>query len=113
MNKELLIHAFKEAKKAAALDFAITNPDGLGDCQSCVWAAIVNKYGEESRGVFVKHWRRGMNAGAPIEDLRAVYVAHDLSEEQGRTVAAVLSELFRVEWDFSRGSCIKLEDLEK
>lgn len=110
MNRELLKKAFREAKKAAGLDFAITNPDGMGDCQSCVWSAIVDRYGDDSRGVWVKHWRRGMNGGAPVEDLHRIYVAHDLTDEQGRTVVAVLSQYFRVDWDFSRGHCIKLEE---
>jgi hypothetical protein len=113
MNKSTLQKAFREAKKAAALDFAITNPDKLGDCQSCVWAQIVDDYGETSRGVWVKHWRGGMNKGAPVEDLSKIYIAHDLTEEQAAKVLEVLARYYTVESGaYNPSQCIVISEGE-
>lgn len=96
---ETLKRAFRECKKAAGLDFARTNAAALGDCNSCCWAALDDKYGEESRGILLKHWRHGMNGRGEVEDQDSLYIAHRLTEEQGKTVLAVLGKYFNLDSD--------------
>lgn len=97
MDKELLKKAFREYKKAAGLDYAITNPDNLGDCMSCVNYALSEKYGEESKGVWVKHWKRGMNGyGEDVSAVDYVYIAHDITEEQAQTLYSVLGQYYNI-----------------
>lgn len=67
MDKKMLQRTFREYKKASGVAYAITNPDGLGDCQSCVNYALCEKYGEDSHGIYVKHWTRGMNGDYPLD----------------------------------------------
>ena len=111
MNKETLKEAFSEAKKAAALDFSITNPDRLGDCQSCVWSALCNKYGADSHGIWVKHWHHGVNRGEAIEDLTTVYIAHDLTEEQAKAVFAVLEKYYTItSGKYNPSKCITIKE---
>lgn len=96
MNKELLKKTFREWKKAAKADYAITYPDNLGDCNSCVGYALCEKYGEESKGIFLKHWTHGMNADKPVEKVKSVYIAHDLTEEQAETVYQVFGQYYNI-----------------
>ena len=96
MNKELLKKTFREWKKAAKADYAITYPDSLGDCMSCVNWELAEKYGEESKGIFLKHWKYGMNGGDNVEKLTSVYIAHDLTEEQAETIYQVFGEHYNI-----------------
>ncbi len=96
MNKELLKKTFREWKKAAKADYAITYPDNLGDCVSCVNWELAERYGEESKGIFLKHWNHGMNADSPLERVKSVYVAHDLTEEQAETIYQVFSQHYNI-----------------
>lgn len=96
MDKKMLQKTFREYKKVAGLDYAITNPDGLGDCSSCVNDALCNKYGIDSHGVWVKEWTRGMNASDGIDKLDRVYVAHDLDAEQAILFYEVFTENYYV-----------------
>ena len=97
MNKELLKKVFREYKKAAGLDYAITRPDNLGDCMSCVNYALSEKYGEDSKGVWVKHWITGMNGyGEDVSALDSVYIAHDITEEQAKTFYEVLGKYYNI-----------------
>jgi len=97
MEKELLKQTFRDFKKASGVDYAITYPDNLGDCMSCVNYALCEKYGEESKGVWVKHWTHGMNGhGHGVEGTKSVYVAHDLTEEQAKVFYEVFSEHYNV-----------------
>lgn len=96
MNKELLKKTFREWKKAAKADYAITYPDSLGDCNSCVGASLCEKYGEESKGIFLKHWKYGMNGGDDVSKLHSVLLAHDLTEEQAETVYQVFGEHYNI-----------------
>lgn len=96
MNKELLKETFRAWKKAAKADYAITYPDSLGDCQSCVNYALVEKYGEESKGIFLKEWKHGMNRGDDVEYLKSVYIAHDITEEQAKVFYDVFGEHYKV-----------------
>ena len=116
MDKKMLQDTFRKFKKAATsagfkIDYAITNPDGLGDCMSCVNYALCEKYGEDSKGVWVKEWTRGMNAGDGIEKLDEVYVAHDLDDVQVGIFYSVVGENFNIlpkKADFDRGLCFSL-----
>lgn len=96
MNKELLKETFRAWKKAAKADYAITYPDSLGDCQSCVNYALAKKYGEESKGIFLKEWKHGMNGGSDVEYLKSVYIAHDITEEQAKVFYDVFGEHYKV-----------------
>ena len=96
MNKELLKETFRAWKKEAKADYAITYPDSLGDCQSCVNYALAEKYGEESKGIFLKEWKHGMNRGDDVECLKSVYIAHDITEEQAKVFYDVFGEHYKV-----------------
>ena len=96
MNKELLKETFRAWKKAAKADYAITYPDALGDCQSCVNCALSEKYGKESKGIFLKEWKHGMNGGRGVEYLNSVYIAHDITEEQAEVFYDVFCEHYKV-----------------
>lgn len=114
MDKKMLQKAFREYKKATAtagmgIDYAITNPDSLGDCMSCVNDALCEKYGEESKGIWVKEWTRGMNAGDGIESLDTVYIAHDITEAQAAMLYSVLGEYYNIlPAQYDRGKCFNL-----
>ena len=104
MDKKMLQKTFREWKKVSGADYAITNPDGLGDCTSCVNASLCDKYGEDSKGMFVKHWTRGMNADYPLDSktrdgedrINHIYLAHDLDEGMAKTVYEVFGENYNV-----------------
>lgn len=84
MNKQKLNRVFKEIKTKANLDYAITNTDDYGDCNTCVNDALGRKFGLDSKGIYAKHWLKGMNKGGPWKTFNSVYVGHDLTEEQGK-----------------------------
>lgn len=96
MNKEILKETFRAWKKAAKANYAITYPDSLGDCMSCVNYALAEKYGEESKGIFLKEWRHGMNGGSDVEYLKSVYIAHDITPEQAKVFYDVFGEHYKV-----------------
>ena len=90
MDKRKLNTVFRIIKIAAGLDYAITNADAYGDCMSCVNYALCEAFGEESKGIWTKHWTKGMNAGGPWKDIDDVCIAHDITEEQAKTIVRVL-----------------------
>lgn len=90
MNKRKLNTVFRIIKIAANLDYAITNADNYGDCQNCVNHKLCEDFGVESKGIFTKHWTRGMNAGGPWKDINYVCIAHDITEEQAKVIVKVL-----------------------
>lgn len=111
MNKELLQRTFREWKKAAEADYAITNPDNLGDCMSCVNYALSKKYGEESEGIWAKAWTRGMNRGKSIEASKSVIIAHDITREQAEKFYEVFGEHFKVApKEYNPSKCFVLYD---
>lgn len=79
MDKRKLTKYFKEFKEKTGIEYAITNTDDYGDCQSCVRS----NFGFGDRFIYLKHWLKGMNKGKPYKELNKVYVGHNLSEEQG------------------------------
>lgn len=92
MNKIKLNSVFKEIKQKANMDYAIPSPDKYGDCNTCVLYGLADAFGENSTGIYAKHWRTGMNAGKPWKYLDHVYVNHDITEEQARIMIQVLQE---------------------
>ena len=89
MDKRKLNRVFKEVKIKAKLDYAITNTDEYGDCNTCVNSELADVFGRDSRGIYAKHWLRGMNKSYPWKELDKVYIGHDLTEEQGKILIDV------------------------
>ena len=90
MNKRKLNTVFRIIAIAAHLDYAITNADAYGDCMSCVNSMLCDVFGVESKGIWTKHWTKGMNNGGPWKDLDDVCIGHDITEEQAKTIVKVL-----------------------
>lgn len=82
MNKEKLDKVFEEIKTATKMNYAITNADEYGDCSSCVNYALGIEFGFLSKGIWIKHWLKGMNKGCKWEDLNQVVIEHDIEVEQ-------------------------------
>ena len=91
MDKRKLNTVFRIIKIAAKLDYAITNADTYGDCNTCVNSMLCDTFGEDSKGIWAKHWTKGMNAGGAWKNLDSVYIAHDITEEQAKTIVKVLT----------------------
>ena len=89
MDKRKLNRVFKEAQIKAKLDYAITNTDDYGDCNTCVTWELIDVFGVDSKGIYAKHWLRGMNAGGAYKHLNDLYLGHDLTEEQGKILVDV------------------------
>lgn len=89
MDKRKLNKVFEEIKIKANLDYAITDADIYGDCNTCVNAELADVFGVDSKGIYAKHWLKGMNAGGAWKYLDDVYVGHDLTEEQGKILIDV------------------------
>jgi hypothetical protein len=89
MDKRKLNRVFKEIKTKANLDYAITNTDEYGDCNTCVNYELADVFGVDSKGIYAKHWLKGMNAGRPWKHLDSVYIGHDLTEVQGKILIDV------------------------
>lgn len=89
MDKRKLNRVFKEVQIKAKLDYAITNTDEYGDCNTCVNSKLADVFGIDSKGIYAKHWLRGMNKGEAWKYLEHVYIGHDLTEEQGKILIDV------------------------
>ena len=113
MNKIKLNRVFKEIKTKAKLDYAVTNADEYGDCNTCVNYELADVFGVDSKGIYTKHWLKGMNKGCPWKYLDEVYIGHDITEEQAKIMIEVLeTNGYAVEpreYDSSRSFCIKEE----
>ena len=111
MNKIKLNRVFKEIKKKAKMDYAVTNADKYGDCNTCVNYGLSEAFGLESQGIWAKHWLKGMNKGCPWKELDEVYISHDITEEQATIMVEVLeANGYAVEpreYDRSKCFCIK------
>ena len=89
MNKRKLNKVFEEVKIKANLHYAITDTDKYGDCNTCVNSELTFEFGVDSKGIYAKHWLKGMNAGCAWKHLDSVYIGHDLTEEQGKILIEV------------------------
>lgn len=90
MNKSKLTRTFNIIKASIPLDFAITNTDEYGDCDTCTWNAIIEKFGHESHGIYVSKWLHGINKSAPYKETKGVYIGHDLTLKQGQNLIILL-----------------------
>lgn len=90
MNTEKLNNLFNKIKTEVNLNYAIINTDDYGDCNTCVNDALCDKYGAKSKGIFVKHWMRGINAGDTLENLDFIFIAHDITEKQANKMVGIL-----------------------
>ena len=82
MNKRKLNKVFQQVKENCSLDFAIVNIDEYGDCNSCATYQMCLEFGGEAKGIWAKHWLKGMNKGPAWKYLERLYIGHDISEEQ-------------------------------
>lgn len=114
MDKRMLQKTFREYKKTAKTDFAITNPDSFGDCPSCVWSSLVDKYGSECHGVWAKAWKYGMNGGDDIEEDDSVVIAHDLTKDQADAFYNVFSENYNITpSEYNSNKCFRLYEKDQ
>ena len=112
MNKRKLTTVFKDIKSKANLDYAITNADAYGDCNSCVNYELCEQFGVESKGIWAKHWLKGMNKGCPWKELDSVYIAHDITEEQAKIMVETLeANGYYVEpREYNPSECFKIKE---
>lgn len=112
MNVENIKKVFREIKKEANLTYARTSVDSLGDCSSCVSAAIFDRYGEKATGIWLKHWKHGMNKSSKdLEDKSSVYISHNITEEQAKVVFKVLSKYFNINnGEYDPYTCIEISE---
>lgn len=75
MNERKLNKVFSEIKEKANMDYAITNQ-------------LACEFGMDSKGIYVKHWQKGTNAGDPWK----VYIGHDITAEQAEIMIKVLKD---------------------
>ena len=100
MDKKLIQDVFEKIQEQVpGIDYAIFNTDDYGDCNTCVNDALIRKFGIDSKGLYLKHWTRDMNREKPLEYQDRAWIAHDLTDEQGKVVLAILKENFAVEND--------------
>lgn len=90
MNKRKLNKVFEIIKTETNMDYAVTNADEYGDCNSCVNCELADVFGVHSKGIYTKHWLTGMNKGKPWKELNEVYIGHDLTKEQADKMVAIL-----------------------
>lgn len=111
MDKIKLNRVFKEIKTKAKMDYAVSTPDKYGDCNTCVNWELADVFGDESTGIYAKHWVTGMNAGGPWKYLDDVCIGHDITEEQAKIMIEVLEangyEVTPKEYDPYTAFCIK------
>ncbi len=92
MDKRKLNRVFNEIKEAAKMDYAVTNTDCYGDCNTCVNSELAFEFGVDSTGIYAKHWLKGMNKGEPWKYLNGVYIGHDITEEQANIMIELLKD---------------------
>lgn len=114
MNVDKLKMVFRDIKKYFNLDFAYTNVDRLGDCNSCVCYTLGKKFGENGKGMYLKYWRHGINrSSSPLETLNSVYINHCFEGDKflGQKVIDYLRQYYKVEDDFNEYKSIKIEEV--
>lgn len=93
MNARKVKKLFEVVKERAKLDFASVYADEYGDCCSCAWSEIGDRFGNEAKGIFAKKWRYGMNKDCSLTNSRGVWVSHDITEEQAKLLVVVCDEM--------------------
>ena len=90
MNKRKLNQVFRKIKEECQFDYAVTDADQYGDCNTCVNHGLGIEFGFDSKGIWTKHWLKGMNKGCSWKELDGVHVGHDITEEQAKIMIRVL-----------------------
>ena len=99
LNEKEIKCLFDEIKKETGIDYAITDTDFYGDCMTCVNDELSEEYGIDSKGIYLKHWKTGMNAQIFKEDDEPVYIVHDLTNERGNAIYNILAKKYKLEAD--------------
>ena len=109
MDRKILRKALARCKKEAGLAYALAKaPD---DCMTCSNYSLAQKHGDDSKGIWVKWFSFGMNRQTwEVNCKDGVYIVHDLTEEQGKIVKAILSETYDVDWDGDASRCILIKE---
>ncbi len=111
MNTEFLNKAFNEFSKVEGIKYAVIDTDELGETRSDIDDILICRYGKGSKGVYIKHWTKGMNRGSEIKDLELVYIGHELTEQQGQEFINICSKYFEVEPKmYTKSKCFKLSE---
>lgn len=92
MDKRKLNRVFKTIKEKAKMDYAVTNADKYGDCNTCVNSELSFEFGISSTGIYTKHWLTGMNKGEAWKCLDGVYIGHDITEDQANIMIELLKD---------------------
>ena len=82
MNKRKLNRVFQQIKAETQMDYAVTHADVYGDCNTCVNFELASIFGIGSKGIYTKHWLKGMNAGKAWKYLDGVYIGHNITEKK-------------------------------
>lgn len=109
MRKTQIQHALDKCKQKLGLDYAIA--EAMGDCQTCTWAEIYDRYGADAKGLWLKYFKWGANK-SPFNK-NENYIAHNLTQEQRDVVYDILSKYFKVDWDKSDDRAIVIYNKEK
>ena len=107
MNRARVIEAFKVVKKETGLDYARSS---ASCCTSCMNYALSEKYGETSKGIFLRYFETGVNKEKWDEE-KTYAINHDLTTEQANKVVEVLKRYFKVNWSGSDSDTIKISDI--
>lgn len=107
--RQVLGRALKEAKEVAKLDVVMS----VGECcGTCSWAEAERLAGKENpTGLVAKFFLKGINKDR-WEDMRKVYVIHNLTKEQLQPTLDTLAKYFKVEYT-NDDYCIELKDKEE
>jgi hypothetical protein len=109
MDKQKLRKELNRCKREAVLDFALTK--ALDDCNTCTNAALAEKYGEHSTGIWVKWFWFGMNRSTWEKVCKGgLLIAHTLTKAQGQKVKEILAQTYDVDWDGDDTKCITIKE---
>lgn len=92
MNIERLNNLFNKIIEEAKIDYAFVNVDEIGECFTDVQGSIKMSLGAQSKGIFCRHWLKGMNKSCDYKELNEIYIAHDITEEQFNILLKICDE---------------------
>lgn len=92
MDKKKLNNVFKMIEAKGELDYAILDTDNYGDCDTCVNSELTRLYGSNSKGIYAKHWLKGINKGCSFKKLDSICLGHDITEEQFLNIKKIFEE---------------------
>jgi len=110
MDVKRLKKVLKEIKDALGFDYALHK--GFC-CTSCTNRILCEKYGDNSIGIWVKHFD-GDQGEPPISELDKLYIEYDLGNDNVEykkiEVFNILSKYYNVDWDYSDKKCILIKE---